>query len=56
MVDVEKTTLDTGRNPDLEKTYRNLIKPAIKAGCKSIRADVALRAGLAGELDDANQL
>jgi hypothetical protein len=57
MVDAETTTLETGRNPDLEKTYRNIIKPAIlKAGRQSIRADGAQRPGLEGELDGDDQL
>lgn len=43
----EKTDFSTGRKLDLDKTYRNIIKPAItEAGYECIRADEVLHSGV----------
>jgi hypothetical protein len=43
----KKTDFSTGRNYDLDKTYINIIKPAVESsGYTSIRADEILDAGL----------
>ncbi|MFK4435158.1 TRAFs-binding domain-containing protein [Paenibacillus sp. RC21] len=42
-----KTDYSTGRNLDLDKTYRNIVKPAVlEAGLKCIRADDIKHSGL----------
>jgi hypothetical protein len=42
-----KTDYQTGRKLDLDKSYQNLIKPAVEAaGLKCIRADEIVHAGL----------
>jgi hypothetical protein len=43
----KKTDFETGRTLDLDKTYRNIIKPAVKAaGLECIRADEIVHSGL----------
>src|ERR1044072_557828 len=43
----KKTDFETGRTLDLDKTYRNIIKPAVKAaGLKCIRADEIVHSGM----------
>src|SRR5688572_19966786 len=43
----KKTDFETGRTLDLDKSYRNLIKPAVEAaGLKCIRADEIVHSGL----------
>ncbi|HYG82830.1 MAG TPA: toll/interleukin-1 receptor domain-containing protein [Pyrinomonadaceae bacterium] len=43
----KKTDYETGRILDLEKTYRNIIKPAVtEAGLKCVRADEIAHSGL----------
>jgi hypothetical protein len=43
----KKTDFETGRTLDLDKTYRNIIKPAVKAaGLKCIRADEIVHSGV----------
>src|ERR1700751_1643743 len=43
----KKTDFETGRKLDLDKSYRNLIKPAVEAaGLKCIRADEIVHSGL----------
>jgi hypothetical protein len=43
----KKTDFETGRTLDLDKTYRNIIKPAVQAaGLKCVRADEILHAGV----------
>jgi hypothetical protein len=42
----KKTDFETGRTLDLDKTYRNIIKPAVKAaGLECIRADEIVHSG-----------
>src|SRR5918993_5630999 len=43
----KKTDFETGRTLDLDKTYKNLIKPAVEAaGFKCVRADEIVHSGL----------
>jgi hypothetical protein len=43
----KKTDFETGRTLDLDKSYRNMIKPAVEAaGLKCIRADEIVHSGL----------
>jgi hypothetical protein len=43
----KKTDFETGRTLDLDKTYRNIIKPAVKAaGLECVRADEIVHSGL----------
>lgn len=43
----KKTDFETGRTLDLDKTYRNIIKPAVKAaGLECVRADEIPHAGI----------
>ena len=43
----KKTDFETGRTLDLDKTYRNIIKPAVKAaGLECVRADEIPHAGV----------
>lgn len=43
----KKTDFETGRTLDLDKSYRNIIKPAVEAaGLKCIRADEIVHSGL----------
>src|SRR5690606_3215506 len=43
----KKTDFETGRVLDLDKSYRNMIKPAVEAaGIKCIRADEIVHSGL----------
>ena len=43
----KKTDFETGRTLDLDKSYRNMIKPAVEAaGLECIRADEIVHAGL----------
>ena len=43
----KKTDFETGRTLDLDKTYKNIIKPAVEeAGLKCIRADEIVHSGL----------
>jgi hypothetical protein len=43
----KKTDFETGRTLDLDKTYRNIIKPAVKAaGLECIRADEIVHSGI----------
>jgi hypothetical protein len=43
----KKTDFESGRTLDLDKTYRNIIKPAVKAaGLECIRADEIVHAGV----------
>jgi tetratricopeptide (TPR) repeat protein len=43
----KKTDFETGRTLDLDKTYRNIIKPAVEeAGLKCVRADEIVHSGL----------
>ena len=43
----KKTDFETGRTLDLDKTYRNIIKPAVKmAGLECIRADEIPHSGV----------
>lgn len=43
----KKTDFESGRTLDLDKTYRNIIKPAVQAtGLKCIRADEIVHSGL----------
>lgn len=43
----KKTDFETGRTLDLDKSYQNLIKPAVEAaGLKCIRADEIVHSGL----------
>ncbi len=43
----KKTDFETGRTLDLDKTYRNIIKPAVQAaGLKCVRADEIVHSGL----------
>lgn len=43
----KKTDFETGRTLDLDKTYRNIIKPAARdAGLKCVRADEIVHSGL----------
>lgn len=43
----KKTDFETGRTLDLDKTYRNIIKPAVQAaGLECIRADEIVHSGL----------
>lgn len=43
----KKTDFETGRTLDLDKTYRNIIKPAVKAaGLECIRADEIVHSGM----------
>src|SRR2546423_3557484 len=42
----KKTDFETGRTLDLDKTYRNIIKPAVEAaGLECIRADTITHSG-----------
>ena len=44
----KKTDLSTGKTLDLDKTYKNIIKPAVeKAGLQCVRAD---------EIQDSGQI
>lgn len=46
----KKTDFETGRVLDLDKSYRNMIKPAVEAaGLKCIRADEIVHSGLIDE-------
>jgi tetratricopeptide repeat protein len=43
----KKTDFETGRTLDLDKSYRNMIKPAVEAaGLKCVRADEIVHSGL----------
>ncbi len=43
----KKTDFETGRTLDLDKSYNNMIKPAVEvAGLKCIRADEIVHSGL----------
>lgn len=43
----KKTDFETGRTLDLDKSYKNMIKPAVEdAGLKCIRADEIVHSGL----------
>ena len=43
----KKTDFETGRTLDLDKTYRNIIKPAVKAaGLECVRADEIVHSDL----------
>ncbi|HVF96571.1 MAG TPA: hypothetical protein VM871_04590, partial [Flavisolibacter sp.] len=43
----KKTDFETGRTLDMDKSYRNMIKPAVEAaGLKCIRADEIVHSGL----------
>lgn len=43
----KKTDFETGRTLDLDKTYKNIIKPAVEdAGLKCVRADEIIHSGL----------
>jgi hypothetical protein len=43
----KKTDFETGRTLDLDKSYRNMIKPAVEAaGMKCVRADEIVHSGL----------
>src|SRR5271157_5926645 len=43
----KKTDFETGRTLDLDKSYRNIIKPAVEAaGLKCVRADEIVHSGL----------
>src|ERR1041385_8652495 len=43
----KKTDFESGRTLDLDKSYRNIIKPAVKdAGLECIRADEIVHSGL----------
>ena len=43
----QKTDLDTGRVLDLDKTYKNIIKPAVTAaGYQCVRADEIPHSGV----------
>lgn len=43
----KKTDFETGRTLDLDKTYKNIIKPAVEAaGLKCVRADEIVHSGL----------
>ena len=43
----KKTDFETGRVLDLDRSYRNLIKPAVEAaGLKCIRADEVVHSGM----------
>src|SRR5215210_7738604 len=43
----KKTDFETGRTLDLDKTYRNVIKPAVTgAGLRCVRADEIVHSGL----------
>jgi hypothetical protein len=43
----KKTDFETGRVLDLDKSYKNMIKPAVEAaGLKCIRADEIVHSGL----------
>lgn len=43
----KKTDLSTGKTLDLDKTYKNIIKPAVeKAGLQCVRADEIQDSGL----------
>lgn len=43
----KKTDFETGRTLDLDKTYRNIIKPAVEAaGLECVRADEIVHSGL----------
>jgi len=43
----KKTDFETGRTLDLDKSYRNIIKPAVEAaGLRCIRADEIVHSGL----------
>jgi hypothetical protein len=43
----KKTAFETGRTLDLDKSYRNMIKPAVEAaGLKCVRADEIVHSGL----------
>jgi hypothetical protein len=43
----KKTDFETGRTLDLDKSYRNIIKPAVEAArLKCVRADEIMHSGL----------
>jgi hypothetical protein len=43
----KKTDFESGRTYDLDKTYQNIIKPAVEAaGLKCVRADEIVHSGL----------
>jgi hypothetical protein len=43
----KKTDFETGRTLDLDKSYRNMIKPAVEAaGMECVRADEIVHSGL----------